>query len=153
MTTKKTIKKEIKKVGVGFGVMLLKNKKILLGRRHDDKEKADSALGGEGTWTMPGGKLEWGESFEEGARREVKEETNIDLEKVKVICVNNDKNEKAHFVTIGMFSTDFKGEAKVMEPEEITEWRWFASNELPKNIFPPSKKVLENYKAKKFYLK
>lgn len=153
MAKKNPIKKETKKVGVGFGVMLLKNRKILLGKRNIDPEKADSELGGEGTWTMPGGKLEWGESFEEGAAREVKEETGIDLGEVKVICVNNDKNEKAHFVTIGLFSTDFSGEAKVMEPDEITEWKWFTSKELPKNIFPPSKKLLENYKSKKFYLK
>ena len=44
-----------KKIGVGFGVMFLKNDAILLGKRHDDPEKADSALHGEGTWTMPGG--------------------------------------------------------------------------------------------------
>lgn len=45
--------------------------KVLLGQRHSDPEKADSALHGEGTWTMPGGKLHFGESFEEGATREV----------------------------------------------------------------------------------
>ena len=64
-----------KKVGVGFGVLLLKDKKILLGKRHEDPEKADSELHGAGTWTMPGGKLEFGETFEQGARREVLEET------------------------------------------------------------------------------
>lgn len=42
-----------KKVGVGFGVMILKDGEILLGKRHKDPEKADSALHGEGTWTMP----------------------------------------------------------------------------------------------------
>ncbi|MCK5624359.1 NUDIX domain-containing protein [Candidatus Pacearchaeota archaeon] len=145
------MKKE-KKVGVGFGVMLLKNRKILLGRRNEDTKKADSELRGEGTWTMPGGKLEYQESFEEGARREVMEETGIILKNAKVICINNDKNEYAHFVTIGLFSEDFEGEVKVLEPEEITEWKWFASKDLPKNIFPPSKKVLENFKIKKFYL-
>ena len=61
-----------KKVGVGFGVMLMKEGKVLLGKRHVDPEKADSELHGEGTWTMPGGKLEYGESFEDGAKREVR---------------------------------------------------------------------------------
>jgi len=64
---------ENKKVGVGFGVMFLKDSKVLLGKRHDDPEKADSELHGEGTWTMPGGKLHFGEAFEDGAWREVKE--------------------------------------------------------------------------------
>lgn len=43
------ITREKKKVGAGFGVMLLKEGKIFLGRRHADPEKADSELHGEGT--------------------------------------------------------------------------------------------------------
>lgn len=142
-----------KKVGVGFGVMLLKDGKILLGRRHDDPEKADSELNGEGTWTMPGGKLEFGESFEEGAKRELFEETGMILDKTKVICISNDKVEESHFVTIGMFSEYFKGEPRVMEPDEITEWKWFGLDNLPSPIFFPSQRVLDNYKKSKFYLK
>lgn len=144
--------KENKKVGVGFGVMLMKEDKILLGRRHADPEKADSELHGEGTWTMPGGKLEFGESFEEGARREVLEETGLQLNEAKVICVNNDKNEHAHFVTIGLFSEDFSGEPKVTEPDEIVEWQWFSLNNLPTPLYFPSEKVIENYKKKLFYI-
>ena len=116
---------ETKKVGVGFGVMLLKDGQVLLGKRHSDSAKADSELHGEGTWTMPGGKLEWGETFEEGAIREVREETGMELTSARVICINNDKNEFAHFITIGLFSDNFKGDPKVMEPDEIVEWRWY----------------------------
>ena len=144
---------EKKKIGVGIGVMIMKDKKILLGKRHIDPEKADSELHGEGTWTMPGGKLEYGETFEEGAIRETFEETSIKLNNIKIISVNNDKNEHAHFITIGMFSDDFEGIVKVMEPDEITEWKWFDLDNLPKNIFFPSAKLLENYKQKKFYIK
>jgi len=143
---------EKKRVGVGFGVMLLKEEKVLLGRRHTDADKADSELHGEGTWTMPGGKLEFGESFENGAKREVYEETGIQLKKVEVICVNNDKNEYAHFVTIGLFSRSFDGNPKVIEPDEITEWRWFSLDNLPSPLYFPSAKILKNYKNKKFYI-
>jgi len=146
------IKPEKKKVGVGFGVMMLRNGKILLGKRHSDPAKADSELHGEGSWTMPGGKLEFGESFEDGARREVKEETGMDLGKANVICVNNDKVEDAHFVTIGMFSEDFEGEPSVREPDEIVEWGWFGLNELPAPLFFPSAKVLNNYQKGQFYI-
>jgi 8-oxo-dGTP diphosphatase len=137
---------ETRKVGAGFGVMLLKNNRVLLGKRHDDAEKADSALRGEGTWTMPGGKFEYGEEFEEGGKREVKEETGIILKDVKVVCVNNDKNEFAHFITVGLISDDFEGEARVMEPDEITEWRWFDLDNLPTPLYFPSEKILNYYK-------
>jgi len=143
---------EKKKVGVGFGVMILKDNKLLLGRRHDDPEKASSLLNGAGTWTMPGGKLDFGETFENGAKREVLEETGITLDKINVICVNQDMVESAHFITIGFFSDAFSGEPKVMEPDEITEWRWFELDNLPSPIYFPSTKVLENYKKKKFYI-
>jgi 8-oxo-dGTP diphosphatase len=69
-------------IGVGFGVMILNdNNEVLLGKRHGDSKKASSLLHGEGTWTMPGGKLHFGESFEEGAHREVLEETGIKINK------------------------------------------------------------------------
>lgn len=61
--------KENNRVGVGFGVLIInKEGKILLGKRHEDPDKADSELHGEGTWTMPGGKMEFGEGIEEGVR-------------------------------------------------------------------------------------
>ena len=141
-----------KKIGVGFGVLILKDNKVLLGKRHEDPEKASSLLNGAGTWTMPGGKLDFGETFEQGAKRETMEETGIKLNKVDVICVNNDMVETAHFITLGLFSDDFEGEPQVLEPDEITEWGWFDLNELPNPIYFPSAKVLENYKAKKFYV-
>lgn len=144
--------KEKKKVGVGFGVMILKDGKLLLGKRHEDPEKASSLLNGAGTWTMPGGKLDFGETFEDGAKREVLEETGITLGQIDVICVNQDMVENAHFVTIGLFSEVFSDEPKVMEPDEITEWQWFDLNNLPSPLYFPSAKVLENYKQKKFFI-
>jgi 8-oxo-dGTP diphosphatase len=143
---------EDKKIGVGFGVMLLRGGKVLLGRRHDDPEKASSLLNGAGKWTMPGGKLHFGESFEEGARREVMEETGIRLNRAGVLCVNNDMVETAHFVTIGLISENFEGEAKAMEPDEITEWKWFPMDALPSPLYFPSAKVLENHRKGKFYI-
>ncbi|KKU14935.1 MAG: hypothetical protein UX22_C0014G0002 [Candidatus Jorgensenbacteria bacterium GW2011_GWA2_45_9] len=59
---------EKKKVGVGVGVIILKEGKLLLGKRCEDPEKAYSLLNGTGTWTMPGGKLDFGETFENGAK-------------------------------------------------------------------------------------
>ena len=139
-------------IGVGFGVMLLRDGRVLLGKRHEDPLKADSLLDGAGTWTMPGGKLHFGEEFIQGAKREVKEETGIDMHDADVICVNNDCVESAHFVTIGLLAKDFSGEAGVCEPDEITEWHWFPLDDLPSPLYFPSEKVLRNYREKRFYL-
>jgi len=142
------------KVGAGFGIMLLnKDGQVLLGRRHIDPEKADSEMDGAGTWTMPGGKFEFGESFEDGARRELMEETGVYLEKVKVVCVDNSKVSGAHFVTVGFFSKHFQGEPQVMEPDEITEWHWFDLDDLPSPLFFPSARILENYELNRIYIK
>jgi len=141
------------KIGVGCGVMILKEGKILLGKRHDDPEKASSLLHGAGNWTMPGGKLHFLESFEEGAYIEFLEETGImvNKDKLKIISITNDVVEDAHFITVGVFSEEFKGEPKVMEPDEITEWRWFSLNLLSTPLFFPSEKVLKNYFSKEVY--
>jgi len=143
---------EQKKVGVGFGVMILHEGKVLLGKRNEDPVKASSMLNGAGRWTMPGGKLDYGETFEEGAKREVLEETNLTIKKMEVISINQEIIETAHFITIGFFSEDFEGEVKTMEPDEITEWKWFELDSLPTPLYFPSAKILENYRQKKFYI-
>lgn len=143
---------EKKKIGVGVGVMILKDNKVLLGRRHNDPVKASSRLNGAGTWTMPGGKLDFGETFEIGAKREVFEETGIKIGKIDVLCVNQDMSETAHFITIGLICTDFSGFPQVMEPDTITKWGWFSLDNLPTPLYFPSAKIFENYKQNKFYI-
>lgn len=136
-----------KKIGVWFGVMILRDGKILLGQRHFDPKKADSELHGEGTWTMPGGKMHFGESFEETCARETFEETGIviDNSKIKIISITNDIVPDAHFVTIWFLCEHFEREAQVMEPDEITRREWFDLDNLPKPLFFPSEKVIKNY--------
>ena len=143
---------EKKKPGVGVGVMILKDGKILLGKRNEDREKASSALNGAGTWTMPGGKLEFGETFEQAAKRETLEETGIKLLSTEILCLNQDIIETAHFITIGLLSENFEGEAKAMEPDVINDWQWFSLGDLPQPLYFPSAKVIENYKQKRFYI-
>ncbi|MCC7570047.1 NUDIX domain-containing protein [Candidatus Micrarchaeota archaeon] len=140
-----------KRVGVGVGVMVIKEGKILLGKRHTDPLKASSLLSGQGSWTMPGGKLDFGESFKECACRETLEETGIKIKNPKIICVSNDKTKGAHFVTIGLLVEEFDGEPKVTEPNKITEWSWFDINNLPHPMFFPSEIVVKNYLNKQFY--
>ncbi len=143
-----------RKFGMGVGAMILKDNKILLGLRHHDKNKADSELHGENTWTMPGGKVDFGEKLAETPVREIKEETSLKIKKedLKLISVSDDIIlDDAHFVTIGFLCEKFEGEPKVMEPDEIIKWQWFPIDSMPENMFFPSQRVLENYLRNKVY--
>jgi 8-oxo-dGTP diphosphatase len=60
---------------VGVGVMVLKNGKVLIGKR--------KGAHGAGEWAWPGGHLEYMESFEDCARREVMEETGIEIHNIR----------------------------------------------------------------------
>ena len=133
--------------------MILKDGKILLGRRHEDPAKADSDLHGEGSWTMPGGKLEFKEGLKEAGCRETMEESSLTIkpEDLELISLSNDVVPDKHFVTIGFLCTVFSGEPKVMEPDEIVEWKWFDLNDLPSPVFMPSERIIKNYLAKKIY--
>lgn len=134
------------KPGLGVGVMIIKEGKILLGLRNSNKEKASSELQGQGTWTMPGGKVEFMEKLVDAAKRELEEETSLKATKLDLLCISDDMTNTAHYVTVGFIVREYTGEAKAMEPETILEWKWFDLNDLPTNLYNPSKKCIEKYK-------
>ena len=125
--------------------MVLKGGKVLLGLRNPDPEKASSALHGEGTWTMPGGKMDFRESPHACARRELLEETGLSPKSLEIFSVTSDAVHDAHFITLGFICRSFEGEAVAREPEEIVEWKWFPLAGVPENMFPPSRKMMDNF--------
>jgi len=133
------------KPGLGVGVLVLKDNKVLLGLRNPDKVKASSELQGQGTWTMPGGKVEWMETLADAAKRELEEETSLVATDLEIFSVSDDIKGEAHYVTMGFLAKDYTGEVKAMEPETILEWKWFDINNLPNNMYKPSKKILDKY--------
>lgn len=129
---------------VGVGVIVMKDGKVLLGERISSH--------GAGTYSIPGGHMEFGESFEDTALREVLEETGLsDLEITELVCVKSDRVYGKHFITIGMLAHLRSGEPIAMEPEKARNWAWYSPSELPENLFLPSKAVLENWMARKIY--
>jgi 8-oxo-dGTP diphosphatase len=71
---------------VGVGTIITKGERVLLLRR--------KYVHGAGSWSTPGGHLEFGESPEECAIREAKEETGVDITDVKFRAITNDVFEE-----------------------------------------------------------
>jgi 8-oxo-dGTP diphosphatase len=120
-------------LGVAVGVMLLNDEgHMLLGRKMYD--------GGE-IWTMPGGALEYGETLEDAVRREVKEECNLEVDSTEQMFTfeHNNKDKNTQFVTVAYKVGSFSGELKNNESDKFFEWRWFALDKLPENLFEPSR--------------
>ena len=110
---------------------------ILIVKRHP-KSRTDPEM-----WELPGGKVESGEEFADALVREIKEETNLDVEIGDFAeAIQNNYSHK-RTVQIMMYLCEVKGEIKISD--EHTEWMW-ASLEKIKGleISTSLKKVLEN---------
>ena len=118
-------------VRVGVGVMILKDGKVLLGQRKNAH--------GVGTWHFPGGHLEFGESFEECAKREVMEETGCTIKNVEKVCFTNDifPLDNKHYVSCFVKAEIESGEVQNMEPEKLERWDWFEWDKFPEPLFIP----------------
>ncbi|KAB2603809.1 nudix hydrolase 1-like [Pyrus ussuriensis x Pyrus communis] len=103
---------------VAVVVFLLRGKTVLLGRRRSSD--------GDSTFALPGGHLEFGESFEECAARELKEETGLDIEKEKMELLTVTNNlfleppKPSHYVTVIMrgVAADPDQEPQNLEPNK-----------------------------------
>lgn len=142
-----------KHMGIGVRAMIVNENKVLLGKRRYIASKASNPLHGGGTWTMPGGKIEFGQNIEEVMAREVFEETKlkIDPQKARIISVAMDIINNVQFVTLGFLIDGASGEPQDGDNGEETDWQWFDLEKLPENLFFPTAKVFENYFAKKIY--
>jgi len=123
---------------VGISVIIKKEGKVLLGKRKNAH--------GEGTWSFPGGHLEYEEAWEECAKRETLEEVKIDINNIRFFAATNDifKKEHKHYITIFMISDYDSGEVKNMEVDKCERWEWFKWSELPTSLFLPIKNLLKN---------
>lgn len=79
-------------------------------------------------WGLPGGFMNGDEQPDDAVRREIGEETGIELRNVRLVRV---RNLKRHIEVI--FSAEAVGEPQVMS-REITELGWFAVHDLPPDL-------------------
>ncbi len=128
-------------VGVGCGAFILNEKgELLLQLRNKAPEKE--------YWSIPGGKVELFETFEEAVKREVKEEVGVEVEVNRLlgICDHIIKNEGRHWVSPSYLCKIVKGVPKLMEPAKHLDMKWFAFDELPEKITITTKDAIRSYK-------
>ncbi len=135
-----------KSILVGVGIMIRDGNKILLGHRSRKEKYGDTGgIYEPDSWTLPGGKQEYDETVLECAIRETKEETNLDISDLEIYGASDDIQPNKHYVTMQVIAHKFNGELKNMEPVKHSEWKWFDLDNLPENIYTPSKKFIDKY--------
>ena len=132
---------------VGIGVVILNSQgKILVGKRRGSHAPY---------YSIPGGHLELGETFEEAAVKEIKEETGLDIISPKVLCVTNNlrtyKEEGLHYISVCLIVTEFSGSPKNLEPEKCEKWIWVDPKKLPIPHFEASEHAVRCFLERKFY--
>lgn len=123
-------------IGVGTFVVTMQNGvlKFLLGLRSKENKR------GPGIWALPGGMLDPGEGIDECTIREVKEETDLDVDVDPpedhrdefmdcVVGVSHHYPREDH-ITVWTVAFCTEGEPKVMEPTKCQEWRWVTVEEF-----------------------
>ncbi len=125
--------------------MVLKDGKMLLGKR----ELADH---GATEYWQPGGHLEHLESFEDCARREVREETGIEIKNIRFLLLCNQKDyAPKHYVNVGLIADWASGEPIVKELEKWSSWDWYDLSKLPRPLMKMMPYYLEALKTGKNY--
>lgn len=129
---------------IGVGVMVMKEGKVLMALR-----KASHGAGG---YQFLGGHLEYMESFEECARREVREEAGIEIQNIEfVFCANVKKYAPKHYVHIGLLADWKSGEPKQLEPEKAGPWQWYALDEIPQPLLSFAQMQFEALQKRRSY--
>jgi 8-oxo-dGTP diphosphatase len=127
---------------IGIGVMIFKDGKVLLGKRKGSH--------GAGEYAWPGGHMEYMESFEGCAKREVQEEAGIEIENIRFLRLLNLKQyAPKHYVDIGLIADWKSGEPQIMEPDKVESWNWYDIEALPEPLFGALPTYFEAYKTGK----
>ena len=129
-------------ITAGVGLLVFNNEnKVLMQLRTDYN-----------AWDFPGGAMELGESFEEVAKRELKEETNLEIDELKLFTVLSGKDtyreypngDKIYDITAIFIVKKYHNNLKIND-DESKKLDWFKIDELPENMPEYTKKYLKRF--------
>ena len=118
-----------KRPQVGVACLVIRDGRVLLVRHKRGSEP--------GSWSPPGGHLDFGETPEACAARETLEETGVRVDRVTFFGITNDLFDEAgrHYVTLWHRAEAVEGEPRVSDPAEISDVGWFELSLLPTPLF------------------
>jgi len=124
--------------GTSVDLVIVSGDKILLGKRGRDPYKNH--------WGTLGGYVEWDETLEEAARRELKEETNLIAKKLTPLGVYSDTSRHPKQVITFAFAVEFEGEP--LAGDDIDEVCWFDLNNIPTPLAFDHQEIINDYLKK-----
>jgi len=122
--------------GVGCGAAILRDGRLLLVKRLRAPEA--------GTWSLPGGKVDFGEPVADAVRREIREEVGLEIELVKPLgLVELIGVDDQHWVSPIYLADASAGEAVNNEPEKLGGVEWFALDAPPSPLSRAAAQAIE----------
>jgi mutator protein MutT len=119
-------------IGVAVGLFIISDKgEVFLTKR------SQNTTNERGTWEIPGGKVNFGETLQEAAKREAREEYGIDIKLIEQFPAQNHliPEEKQHWVPTSFLANIIGNKKpKIMEPDKCDAIGWFSINKLPKPL-------------------
>jgi 8-oxo-dGTP diphosphatase len=127
-------------VRVGVAVVVHRFGGVLMGLRKGGA--------GAGTWSVPGGSLEPGETVVTCAVRELEEETGLRAVPASILPLGFTNavycsKDGRHFTTLYVCATGVQGDLRVMEPDKCERWAWL--KKPPEPLFPPLLHMLREH--------
>lgn len=102
-----------------------------------------------GRWALPGGFIGMGETLEESATRELKEETGIESFQLKQFYAfgNPGRDPRGRNITVAFFGIDQKSRLKPKAGSDAKSFKWYKINDLPPLAFDHNEVIAKAIKA------
>jgi len=122
----------------GVAILVVKGNQLLLGRRMNTTHADFLAL--------PGGQIDEGENILATAKRELHEETALEMIVGEVIAITSTRHKDGSlFFGFGVLCSEYQGELKNNEPEKCAGWEFYDLSNLPNDIFSSHQAFITNY--------
>jgi 8-oxo-dGTP diphosphatase len=140
------LKKGIDYIGVGVGAVIIRSDGAVFLAKRGREVRNES-----GSWEFPGGSVEFGETLEQAAVREVGEEYGFEIEVRELLDVVNHiiPAERQHWVSPTFLCTVKSGEPHIREPHKCDAIGWFSLDQIPEQeLSTASRQSLQSLRKK-----